>query len=301
VQAGFPVVRALHSLEVKTDDRLSRMARSVSAAVQEGGTLTQALAARPGLMDLAQERILECAERSGRLEEGLKELARDLALRRELLRKTRSGLTYPVLLLHAAILIPPIGTLVLVGPRAFLAAVLPTLSSGYALVAAGWMFWRFSRTRPRLAAKVWSLAEGVPLAGSPLLALAVARFLQVLRAAISSGLMPQESLILAARASGNPRWEGVALQGDERLHEAMKRLPRFPPLMIDQVALAEESGRYDDVLDRLAERSREDADRALRTSVAVLKHGGYWLAIGMMVWRIFSMLGGMPVPPMVPE
>lgn len=310
VQSGIPVLRALHFLEEKTASRrMAAEAAGIRFQVERGKTLAGALLTRPGLLDPPQARILEVSERGGRLEEGLKTVAADLGLEVELARRFRKSLYYPCFLLHAAILLPPLKLLILDSTGAYLRDVLPSLLSIYLVVGGSWLAWRWARSRLSIARVLWQVGASMPLLGRPLRHLATARFLQAM-SGLQEATVPAEEMVgLSALASGNPLWRMAVpaavrvLKQGGRLHEALALFRGLPREDLEQVATAEESGRFLEVLPRLALQARERAVSSLQIAVKVMGRGVYLLAVLIVAANILDQAqnylssSALPAPP----
>jgi type II secretory pathway component PulF len=308
VQSGIPVLRALHFLEEKTaSGRLSLAAGEIRREVERGKTLAGALLTRPGLLDPPQTRILEVSERGGRLEEGLKTIAADLGLELELGQRLRRSLYYPCFLVHAAILIPNLRLWVLDSAGAYLRAVLPSLLSIYLVVGGSWLAWRWARSRLSIARVLWQVGAAAPLLGRPLRHLATARFLQALSGLQEAAVPVEEMVGLSALASGNPLWRMAVpaalrvLKKGGRLHEALALFSGLPGEVLEQVATAEEAGRFHDVLPRLAIEARERSVASLQFAVTVMGRGIYLLGLGMIAAQILAGAGALAPSYSIPE
>ena len=237
------------------------------------------------LLDGYHARLLEAAEVAGGLEEALKAVAEDLRFRLAMKRKIQGGLAYPVCLVYAGILIPPIGALIFDSTSAYARAVLPSLVVAHLLAFLLWRFWAGMRA--------WG--EAVPLLGTPLRRLAEARLLQTLALTVRSGLPIADCLSLSAEASGNRLWlpfgKGAAgrIANGAKVHEVLKYFPSFPGEIACQVMVAEEGGTLDESLPRMAKAARAEAEIAIEDSAKRFETASQWLAMAFAALQILAL------------
>ena len=237
------------------------------------------------LLDPFHERLLEASDASGALEEGLKTVVEDLRFRLAIRRKITQGLGYPVCLIYAGILIPPVGALIFESTATYARAVLPSLLAAHLAAFLLWRFWAGMRR--------WG--EAVPLLGIPLRRLAEARLLQAMALTVRAGLPMAECLRLSAEASGNRLWipfgkaAGGRIANGAKVHEVLRYFPSFPEDLVGQVEASEEAGSLDGMFPRMAKAARAEADLAIETSAARFEVAAQWLAAAFAALQILGM------------
>lgn len=234
--------------------------RTFSEALWQGG---------PWLpeFDLA---LLRAGEHSGRLEACFRLLADYYTDRAQLARQMISNLVYPAFLLHFAVFIFPLATLLLSGDWvAYLGQTLGMLAPLYAVVGLG-IFAAQSRHGEWWRAVWEALLHPLPVLGPGRRCLALARLAAALEALLSAGVTIIEAWELAAAASGSPAlrravraWQ-PQVKGGQTPAEAVRASGRFPELFATQYATGEISGRLDDSLRRLRDYYQEAGARKLR-------------------------------------
>ena len=303
-------------------DRLERLCRTQAVAIESGldrlrGTepamlgdvppeiaralRRDALAGQPlsftfsqlGVMDELSLAILGAAEVRGDPARALTVIADRCADRRTQRNLLIQRLTYPVLLLVACILIPPLPRIVNGGVGAYLAAVAGPL---VVLVVLGVLVRRIARARPqdplRLAAI--RVLSSLPIAGGIVLMEARARFTEVLGASVRAGLDMRASLVWACRAAAHARLgpaEPVikAIEKGASLHEALATLSGLDATDRAMIAQGEMAGALDEVLPRIAKMHAETA--RMRLSMVVRVAAGMVMAIVMAI-AAMSIVGG---------
>jgi type IV pilus assembly protein PilC len=276
--AGLPLLQALETLAEQTEEtRLRDVVSQAADDIQEGRTLSQALARHPELFAPVYIGVVRNGEVSGRLDDALARLGGYLDRDQEFRRKVRESLVYPAIVLGLAAIVMtvflvyiipafdkvyrtvgaelPFPTRVLLaGSRLFRANVPLMLLAGASLIArpvrqAVWS---------RLARPLQALVMRVPHARHLAQTISLSRFVHALGAMLQSGVPVLPALEVAGQAAGSREFGAVVtfLQGQvsqgRRFHEAMAQTGRFPPMIVRIVAIGEESGRLDTMLQRAA-------------------------------------------------
>lgn len=325
VRAGIPVVRALHLLERGAGSRpAAAMAGRVAARVEAGDSLTAAFRPEAGRLPATFLPFLQAGESGGTLDEVLWRLADYYEAQDVFAGKIRSALAYPAVvgLLSIAVVF---FLLVAVVPNFALLyssfhAPLPTttrvmLASGRwlstnpglglaAVFAAALLAFLASRWT-RLREALEPVRRRLPIFGQLALQGGLARFSRTLATLLRAGVPILEALAVAAEMlpyAGSRRQVEVAIDEVRRggpLSEAMRRSPQdFPPLLVEMVAVGEESGQVDDMFDRAATFLERDVDATLsRLSVllepilVVLLGGVVGTIIASVLVPMYSLFG----------
>jgi len=145
-------------------------------------------------------------------------------------------------------------------------------------------------------ATVAALLLKVPILGPCLRALALARFCVALRLTLQSAMSTRKAVALSLRATSNEAFvagtaavQSAVRKGDD-LVLALERAEVFPHDFLNILAVAENAGRFDDVLDHQAEHYHEESGRRLRaltfagTALVWMMVGGVIITI---VFRFF--------------
>jgi type II secretory pathway component PulF len=174
------------------------------------------------------------------------------------------------------------------GALIFLACV-----AGAILVLAG-SFWLARRSLAGRA-RIDAFLLGLPALGPCLKALALQRFCLALRLTHETGMSIIEAVKLSLRATGNRAFEtridvatASVREGDE-LTTALTRTGLFPGDFLQILAVAEESGRLDEVLRHQAEHYHEEAERRLTFLTALAGYGVWVLVAAILIAVIFRL------------
>lgn len=273
IEAGLPLDRALSLVGDRSavdKQRIEQAGRKLAG----GGTLVATLE-EAGIVPPIEARALEAAELAGKLPEFLRRLASDLEERTATRRRLAAKLAYPILLFHAAVLLPAARYLITDGVRGYLAVVAPVLGGAYALVGAVWLVTRWLRARAGGGPTPSRLLGSLPLVGRLTRGLAMAEFANLLALLLSAGIALPEAIELAAKSVGDSRiaragWsmrDAIVRGGSDFATAIAGERGIFPTLLIEAARAGEASGKLDETLVHAAAQLQRDA-RA-RVSIAI--------------------------------
>lgn len=260
IHAGVPLLQAFRLMSERPPAPwLAKRARQCLEVLETGATLVEAFRrVNPPLpeFDLA---LIEAGETGGRLEEMFQLLAEHYELQAQIVRSTLTDLMYPIFLLHFAVFIFPFAEFFNSGDAGrYLSKTIGLLLPMYACLALVW--YAFRPTHPefwRARLERWMLR--IPVLGSALHKLALARLAAALHALLSAGVTVFRAWELAATASGSPALRRVVGQWPPELAagktpaELVRANPFFPTLFANLYSSGEISGRLDEELRHLRE------------------------------------------------
>jgi len=317
--AGVPLSRALVIL---TREAASPAAgaqwKQVHDLVVDGLALADAMARSPKTFPRVYVAMVEAGETGGFLDVVLGQIADFQAREKEMRGKVMTALLYPVILLVLALgvltfllvfFIPrfqgifagfgaelPLITQIIVGTSHVLRTWGPLLLVGAAVGGYSIRTWFMSETGRR----VW---EGfilrAPVVGPIVAQFSMSRFCRMLGTLLGAGVPLVNALNVARRSIGNQILVDAVANSIERVKEGKQLGPSlgdcrdlFSGATLEMISVAEESGRLDHELVRIANVTEGDLDRQLRTAVA--------LAEPLMLFFIAGFIGfifiGMVIP-----
>lgn len=317
LRAGIPLDR---SLEMLSDLFRARPMGSVAGAllsdVRAGSSLADAMRKAPGSpFSRFTVQMVSAGQATGRLEDALDEAYRFLERSRDFRSNLLGSLLYPAILLIASIL-SVVLLVVYVVPR--FAAVfsssgvllpLPTrvllavsaFFRGYGLILLGvlvlaWLFFSASLRRPE-ARRSWDRGKlGWPLIGQVLTAVETSRVMRSLSSLLSGGVPILSAFVIAREVSGNLAIrEGMEaarsrVQGGAKVAKALAETTPFPEMALQMIAVGEETGRLEAMLESVADTYEATARRGLRNFLTVLEPAvilGMGLLVGFVVFSMF--------------
>lgn len=280
VRAGVPLVQTLALLAEQTNNpRLRQSLHHVSALVQEGESLQEAFGRQSNAFPEMFVHLIGVGEFTGQLPAVLERLADYYEKERSLRQKVISALVYPLTVLLVALgvslylLVSVVPTFV----QAFEAQGIPlplptqiTLSVSQFLLDFWYLLLAVSILLGVLVAYVYRTPQGqrwygriqlaVPILGTLRKKNILARFSRTLALLVSSAVPILEALRLVGKSLGNDLYRQSleeAVQGlseGERIHVSLERQRKlFPPMVTQMIAIGEEAGTLDLMLDKLAD------------------------------------------------
>jgi type II secretory pathway component PulF len=294
--AGVPFSRALVILHREAVAPAAKTKwKEIHDLVVDGMSLSSAMARSPETFPRVYVAMVEAGEAGGFLDVVLAQIADFQAREKELKSKVVAALVYPAVLLVLAVAVI-IFLLVFFIPRFQLVfkgfnAELPLITQlivgasevirSYGLIVAvvagvvlfalrGWL----GSDRGRRRWEGWLLR--FPAIGPLVAQYAMARFCRMLGTLIGAGVPLIQGLNVARRSIGNQILVDAVTDSIERVKEGQplgtslaRNRALFPGAVIEMISVAEESGRLDRELVRIAGTTEADLDRQLKTVVSL--------------------------------
>jgi type IV pilus assembly protein PilC len=278
VNSGLPILRALSILEQQTQSALiSKAVVGVRTEIERGASLSAAIAKYPKIFNNLYVAMVRSGETGGVLESVLDRLALNLEREVALRQRIKSAMTYPIVVLGFVSLIL-MAMLVFIVPQfkdiyTNLGGTLPLPTKillqvsniivhkslfilvGVAVVV--YLLRRYVKT-PQGRAQWGAFKLKVPVFGPLFHKTALARFSRVLGVLSKSGVPILHSLEVTAETVNNTQVSNAILdvqqsvkQG-ETLSKPLGRHGVFPPMVVQMLAVGEETGSIDTMLDKVA-------------------------------------------------
>jgi general secretion pathway protein F len=297
LRAGVSLDSALRLAQQHTQSpRFKDVLARVEREVQAGKALSSALAADGEVFDAAYLSIVHAGEASGALEAALERIANHREQAGAFRASVVAALIYPSILVVVG-LVSLFVLMTFVVPRLVplfsdAEATLPLLSR-VVFAVAGFLndYWWVFIVAPGAAlviARQWLRADdhrarfdawllGRPLLGSLLGMVETVRFATTLGMLLRSGVPLISALKLTKSVAQNRTIAAmveqcaVAVAGGARLAAALRRERKFPALGIELIAIGEEAGKVEDMLDRVAEHFERQVKQRLKYALSLLE------------------------------
>jgi type IV pilus assembly protein PilC len=298
IDAGLPLVQCLEILGSQQENKFfQKVLVNTRSMVEGGATLSTAMRSSPKVFDGLYVNMVEAGETGGILDIILQRLSTYIEKNVKLQRAVKSALVYPVGVLTIAGLViflllwkvVPIFATLFAGlgvtlplPTKIVIAMSNFVGSYFGLLIilglGGAIF----------GLKVWYGTPGgkfildtivlkLPVLGLLMRKIAVARFTRTLGTLISSGVPILEGLDITAKTSGNAVVERAlqkvrkALEEGKSLTEPLKDSNVFPGMVTQMIAVGEQTGAMDAMLQKIADFYEEEVDAAVKDLLTAME------------------------------
>ena len=308
VSSGLPLTDALELLKAQAEsEKMDNVLGEMVSDVQGGMSLAKSMAKHPEVFNKVTVALIEAGEASGKLDILLEQLANNMEKERDFQSKTRGALIYPAVIASAMIMVFII-MMVFVVPRLTelytdigLELPLPTrvligisnlLVQGWWVVVlllgvVGYGLLRYVQTE-KGQYRLSELAFKLPIFGKLNRESEHARFARTLGLLIGAGIPITQALEITAQAMGNIMYRDSILAAEKQVEKGIplsvpiKQDPNFEPLLAQMIAVGEETGAMDKVLDKVAVFFESQAEQMVKNLSTALEPI-ILIALGIMV------------------
>jgi type IV pilus assembly protein PilC len=289
---GFEIVGAGHEKPA-----MQRLILDIKSDVEGGTSLHEALAKHPLYFDDLYINLVEAGEQAGALEGLLDKIASYKEKTEALKKKVTKALFYPAAVLVVAIIVTTILLLFVIPQFEELfkgfGADLPAFtqmvinlsrfvqSKGIyilaVVIAIFWTFFYFKKRSKKMRELLDRAALKMPVIGPILNKAAIARFARTLSTMFAAGVPLVEALESVAGATGNIVYENAVMRmrdevaTGQRLQRAMETTELFPNMVVQMIAVGEESGSLDTMSAKVATFYEAEVDNAVDAMSSLLE------------------------------
>jgi type IV pilus assembly protein PilC len=298
IDAGLPLVQCLEILAGQQENKtFQKVLSGVRSSVEGGTTLSSAMKQYDKIFDPLYYNMVDAGETGGILDTILQRLSTYIEKNVKLKRAVKSALIYPVSVITIAggvitlllwKVVPifvtlfaglgaelPLPTRIVIGLSNFVGSIFGLLIVVFAVVAGvGLKMW-YGTPGGRLV--IDGVLLKLPIIGMLLRKIAVARFTRTLGTLISSGVPILEGLDITARTSGNAVVEKAiqatrkAVEAGRSLVDPLKESDVFPGMVTQMIAVGEQTGAMDAMLQKIADFYEEEVDAAVKDLLTLLE------------------------------
>jgi type IV pilus assembly protein PilC len=298
MQAGVPLVQAFEIIGSGHEKpAMQKLVLSVKASVEGGTSLAESLAKHPLYFDDLFVNLVEAGEQAGALETLLDKIANYKEKTEAIKKKIKKALFYPAAVLVVAVIVTAV-LLIFVIPqfenlfkgfgadlpgftRMVIDLSLFVRTKGIVLLmiigAAIWAFLFFKKRSRAMRQGLDRMILKLPIIGSILTKAAIARYARTLSTMFSAGVPLVEALESVAGATGNIVYEMAVLRmrdevsTGQRLFRSMEATELFPNMVIQMIAIGEESGALDQMAAKVADFYEAEVDNAVDALSSLLE------------------------------
>ena len=298
LSAGIPLVQGFEIVGNGHDNpAMRKLIQGIKVDLESGTALAEALSRHPLHFDDLYVNLVTAGEQAGALDTLLDKVATYKEKTENIKKKIKKALFYPAAVLVVAVIVTII-LLIFVIPQfeslfkgfgadlpAFTRMVIDlsafVQSKGLYLavvVGGGIAFYIYTRKRSQKLREFEDrLMLKLPIIGNIIEKAAVARFARTLSTMFSAGVPLVEALQSVAGATGNIVYEKAVLSmrdevsTGQRLQRAMENTGIFPNMVIQMIAVGEESGSLDEMSSKVADFYEADVDNAVDSMSSLLE------------------------------
>lgn len=315
--AGVPAHESLATLhDACAGSRVQHIASALLAAVEQGQPLSSAAAAHPEAFSPVATSLLRAGEQAGRLPAAMRDISAMLAREEALAAHARRIAIYPAIvavILVLAIVVAltqvvpelerllrsagqslPLQTRILVGLSQFVRDWGLTLAFAVALAVAA-ILPAIARSEP-LRTRLHALQLRLPLLGTLLRKLALARFASLFGTLYAAGINIVDALRASEDATGNLalrdglRSARQSIERGQPVAAAFAATGVFPPLVQRMLRLGEQTGAMDDALGKIATLYEQDVADSIARLQASAEPALTVLMGGLLLWVASAVL-----------
>ena len=297
IKAGIPLASAVSWVsETTKEKKFAEVLNQIVLDLNSGHDFATSLKQYPNFFSDFFISLIKVGEETGQLEPAFNHLNAYLLLEVETKKKIKTVLRYPTMVLIACIVaiivinvmvIPafskmllnsgralPLPTRILIASSNFFVNYWPLLLIGSLFGLIGFR-WYIAKPQGKLW---WSrILIRLPILGSILYRLIIARFARLYALSLKSGISAIDGLRLVAKATGNAYVAsrltemGNLITRGNSISAAIKQIQLFSPLVMQMVSLGEESGQIDSLLDEVADFYEREVDYEIKRLADVLE------------------------------
>jgi len=328
IDAGLPLVQCLDILGMQQENQAFKtVILKVKEDVESGSTFADALSKFPKVFDELFVNLVAAGEVGGILDTILSRLAAHIEKAMKLAKKIKGAMVYPSTIVAVAVIVTvvlllyvipifgkmfedfgqalPAPTQFVLGLSAFTRKyfLLVLVALGALVVALRW--YRSVESGRR---NIDALLLKLPIVGSLLQRIAVARFSRTLGTMVSSGVPILESMDIVAKSAGNKVIEEAIVRARMSISEGktiadpLAEAKVFPVMVTQMVAVGEATGALDTMLNKIADFYDEEVDAAVDALTALLEPmlmiflgvviGGLVIAMYLPIFKLAGVVGG---------
>ena len=298
MSAGVPLVQSFEIIgRGHENPSMQELVLTIKADVESGSTLASALAKHPLYFDELVCNLVVAGEQAGILEGLLDKIATYKEKTEALKAKIKKALTYPIAVIIVAFVVTAI-LLIFVVPTfqnlfegfgadlpAFTQMVINLsewMQSNWwllilAIVGLGYGFGQAKRRSIKFAHGLDRLVLKMPIIGEILTKAIIARYARTLSTMFAAGVPLVEAMESVAGAAGNAVFSHAILQmrdnvaTGQQLQLSMTQTGLFPNMVVQMVAIGEESGSLDAMLAKVADFYEQEVDDAVDNLSSLLE------------------------------
>jgi type IV pilus assembly protein PilC len=297
IDAGLPLVQCLEILGGQQENKnFAKILQQTRMDVEGGSSLADAMRKHPKAFDDLFVNMIAAGEAGGILDTILKRLATYIEKAVKLKAQVKGAMVYPVAVISIAGIVVavilwkviptfasmfeglgaqlPLPTRIVIAMSNWFVRLLPFLIIAIVLFVV--LFRRYYATYGGRR-QVDRMILKLPILGTIMQKIAVARFCRTLSTLISSGVPILDGLEITARTSGNAIIEDAimmvrkAVESGLTVAQPLKESGVFPPMVVQMIGVGEQTGALDAMLSKIADFYEEEVDQAVANLLTLME------------------------------
>lgn len=298
IDAGLPLIQGLEILSSQVENKtLAKVLSAVKTDVESGSTYADSLRKHPSIFSELYVNMVAAGESAGILDAILNRLAAYIEKAMKLKKKVTGAMIYPAVVTSIALLVIavimifvvptfskmflafggtlPLPTRIVISASNFVAGIGGLIILG--MITGAIVFIKQAIRTEKGKKIIDALLLKLPIFGSILNKVAVAKFTRTLGTLISSGVPILEGLEITAKTAGNKTIEQAvmdvrkAVAEGKTLVEPLSRAKVFPPMVTHMIAVGEATGALDAMLGKIADFYDDEVDAAVSNLTAMME------------------------------
>ena len=328
INAGLPIVQCLEMLASQEQNKaFASIITAIKGDIESGLTLSEALKKYPKIFDDLFVNLITAGEAGGILDKILNRLSAYMEKASKLKSKVKGAMVYPISVLIISLLVVavlllkviPVFQKMFVGmghalpaPTQFLVDASEFAQSYFLYILAALVLVVIGFKKYYGTEKGRILIDGLllkaPVLGNVLKKVAVAKFSRTLSTMLGSGVPIIEGLDIVSRTAGNKIIEAALQETKKKISEGktiaepLTELKIFPPMVVQMIAVGENTGSLDAMLSKIADFYDDEVDAAVSGMTSLLEPlmmvflggivGGMIICMYLPIFKMASAVGG---------
>ncbi len=326
IDAGLPLVQCLDILAQQQEKKfLKSTLQDIRQDVEGGSTFSAALKKHPKVFSGLYTNMVEAGEAGGILDTILNRLAAYIEKAMTLKKRVKTAMFYPATIVSVALVVVtfllmyviptfeqlfagfgaslPLPTVIVLELSNFVRAYILFLVGGLVGTVVGLRM--YYRTEGGHRA-IDGLLLRLPIFGTLIRKVAVAKFTRTLGTLVSSGVGILDGLDITARTAGNKVVEDAILKArttiaqGKTIAEPLQASKVFPPMVTQMIAVGEQTGALDRMLNKIADFYDEEVDSSVAGLTSLLEPllviflgviiGGVVIAMYLPIFKLITVM-----------
>lgn len=298
IDAGLPIVQCLDILSSQAENKaFGKILGQVKASVEGGLTLSDALKRHPRIFDQLFVNLVAAGEVGGILDTILQRLSQYMEKATKLRRRVKGAMTYPIAVLGISALVVVVlltkvipvfekmfkefGGGKLPAPTQFVIDISHAMIEylPYIIVTlVGSVFaWRWAMRTKKGRRTFDQVVLKLPVLGAVIRKVVVARFTRTMGTLLASGVPILEAMDIVGKTAGNTivqeglNYTRTKISEGKDMATPLMETALMPPMVVQMIAVGEQTGALDNMLNKIADFYEEEVDVAVASMTSLLE------------------------------